>query len=99
MEDSINKENVPEDEWDILPCGHRICIEPEMAPDKTRGGLFVPISVKERHVNEAQVGTVTAIGPQAWKAFEDGTPWAEVGDRVACIKHAGVVLDIHLNTG
>ena len=43
-------------------------------------------------MNEGEVGHIMAIGPQAWKAFSDGTPWAAVGDRVLCIKHAGHAL-------
>jgi len=37
-------------------------------------------------------GTVVRIGVNAWKAFDDGTPWAHVGDKVVFRKYAGEVI-------
>lgn len=34
-------------------------------------------------------GTIVGIGETAWKAYDDGEPWAKVGDRVAFAMYGG----------
>lgn len=78
----------------LIPTGHHILVEVEIPDEKTKSGrLFLPISMRDRKMNEGLITKIVAVGPQAWKAFSDGTPWAKVGDRVLCIKHAGVALE------
>jgi co-chaperonin GroES (HSP10) len=74
------------------PAGHRVLVLADKQPDKI-GSLFVPDNAKERRVIENIFGEVVAIGPNAWKAFDDGTPWAKVGDRVAFAKYGGFNLE------
>lgn len=81
------------EETSLHPTGHHVVVKVEEASEKTAGGLYVPAQVREKRMNEGNVGTLISVGPQAWKAFADGSPWAKVGDRVLCIKHAGVALD------
>ena len=76
----------------LIPAGHRILVEVEKPDEKTASGLYIPIMSKDRKMNEGEIARLIAVGPQAWKAFSDGTPWAKVGDRVMCIKHAGTVV-------
>ena len=75
------------------PAGHRVLVRPDKQADRTPGGLFVPIETKERKMVENIFGTVVAIGPNAWKAFDGGNPWAKVGDRVTFAKYAGFVFE------
>jgi len=77
----------------LNPTGHHILVEVDRAKEKTTGGLYIPESAKERRKQEGTTGTLVAVGPQAWLAFADGKPWASVGDRVLCVKHAGVALE------
>lgn len=81
------------DSISLNPTGHHVVVKVEEASEKTAGGIIVPIQAREKRMNEGNVGTLIAVGPQAWKAFADGEPWAKVGDRVLCIKYAGVALD------
>jgi co-chaperonin GroES (HSP10) len=74
------------------PVGHRVLVLPDKQPDKI-GSLFVPDNAKERRVMENIFGEIIAVGPNAWKAFDDGKPWAKVGDRVAFAKYAGFNLE------
>jgi co-chaperonin GroES (HSP10) len=76
----------------ISPAGHRIMVEVEVPDEKTSSGLYIPTMSKDRKMNEGEISRLIAVGPQAWKAFADGSPWAKVGDRVLCIKHAGTVV-------
>lgn len=84
-------------ETHLNPTGHHIVVEVEKAKEKTSGGIYIPEQAKDRRQNEGQIGVLIAIGPQAWKAFADGEAWAKVGDRVLCIKHAGIALESNPN--
>lgn len=77
----------------IRPTGFRLLVRPDKVQERTEGGLFVPVDVKERKMAEQIFGTVVLIGPTAWKAFDDGQPWAKVGDRVAFAKYGGFAIE------
>lgn len=77
----------------LVPTGHHVVVKVEEASERTSGGIYVPQQVREKRMNEGHIGTLIAIGPQAWKAFADGSPWAKVGDRVLCVKYAGLTLE------
>jgi chaperonin GroES len=74
------------------PAGHRIIVRPDTSPDKI-GSVFVPTWVKDNRAFEIVQGTIVAVGPNAWKAFDDGRPWAKVGDRVMFAKYGGSIID------
>jgi co-chaperonin GroES (HSP10) len=73
----------------IQPAGHKCLVVPEEVEEKTQGGLYVPIATKERRQNEQVIGTLVEIGINCWKAFDDGVPWASVGDRVFYARNGG----------
>jgi co-chaperonin GroES (HSP10) len=70
-------------------------------PDPTEkkiGNIVIPDSVAEGRKYLKTVGTLVAIGEDAWKAFRqvdetgrliNGKPWAKVGDRVLYSKNSG----------
>jgi co-chaperonin GroES (HSP10) len=53
----------------------------------------VPQTTLERERYAQTFGTIVAIGPTAWKGFDDGAPWAKVGDRVSYAKYGGYLLE------
>lgn len=75
-----------------IPAGHRVLVKPDDPPDKI-GSLYVPNSVKASRAIENVKGTVVKIGITAWKAFDQGEPWAAIGDRVAFAKYGGFILE------
>lgn len=77
----------------IRPAGHRVLVKPDDVDEKTSGGLYLAVETKERKANEQIFGTLVAIGENAWKAFDDGKPWAKVGDRVTFAKYGGFSID------
>lgn len=78
----------------VSPAGHRVMVKPDITEEVSKGGIIIAHENKER-VDQAQVtGTVVAIGPTAWKDFTDGTPWANVGDKVLFAKFAGYAINI-----
>lgn len=78
----------------VVPAGHRVLVKPDPVEEVSKGGIIIQHSNKGR-VEEAQVtGTIVEVGPQAWKDFSDGTPWAKVGDRVLFAKFGGYPIEI-----
>lgn len=75
----------------IKPCGHRVLILPDEIPEQC-GSLVLPQIAREREQYAQIFGTVIDVGPTAWKAFDDGTPWAKIGDHVAISKYGGFII-------
>jgi len=78
----------------IQPAGHRVIVKPDPLEERSEGGIILSYGDDKKRHAEAQVrGTIIAVGPNAWKAFDDGTPWAAVGDRVYFAKYGGFVIE------
>ena len=70
----------------IQPLGDRVVIKPLEAEDKTKGGIVLPDTAKEK----PQEGKVVAVGKG--KVLEDGkvqSPEVKVGDKVLYGKYSG----------
>lgn len=77
----------------IEPVGHRVLVRPKKVEEKTAGGLYLPQQAQEAEQYATEEGELVAIGPQAWAAFDDGSPWANVGDVVTFARYAGKVVE------
>ena len=70
----------------IKPAGHRVLLKADPIKTETDSGII--LAVDERLERAAQTnGTLVQVGKDAWEDYN--SPWAEVGDRVSYIKHAG----------
>ncbi len=70
----------------IRPLADRVVIKPLPAEEKTKGGIFLPDTAKEKPV----VGEIVAVGPG--RKSDDGSIIAlevKVGDRVLYGKYSG----------
>jgi len=75
----------------LKPLADRVIIKPSPSDEKTKGGLFVPDTAKEKPV----IGEVVAVGPG--KITEDGkkiTPEVKVGDKVLYGKYSGTEVTV-----
>ncbi|RCK72068.1 MAG: Heat shock protein 60 family co-chaperone GroES [Ignavibacteriae bacterium] len=75
----------------IKPLADRLVIKPEVAEEKTKGGIILPDTAKEKPV----IGTVVAVGPG--KKTDDGKiiPMeVKVGDKVLYGKYSGTEVTI-----
>jgi chaperonin GroES len=75
----------------IKPLADRIVIKPSPADEKSRGGIILPDTAKEKPV----VGEVVAVGPG--KVTDDGKlvkPEVKVGDKVLYGKYSGTEVTI-----
>ncbi|MEX0932329.1 MAG: hypothetical protein WDZ61_00345 [Parcubacteria group bacterium] len=77
---------------ELLPCGFRVLIKPDPVLKKTKSGIVVSVDDKLYRA-ATTIGTIVEIGPTAWRAYDDGQPWAKVGDRVYYAKYAGKIID------
>ena len=74
----------------IKPAGHRVLVKPLKLEEKSRGGIL--LAHDERKEKAQIIGEVIAIGPTAWKAFDDGEPWCQVGDKVYFAQYGGYLI-------
>jgi co-chaperonin GroES (HSP10) len=73
----------------IEPVGHYVLVLPddvteedELLKRTKESKIYIPEDIVKKEQAASTKGTLVAIGPQAWKAFDDGSKWAEVGDKV-----------------
>ena len=75
---------------ELEPCGHHVIIRPRPVEQTTASGLILkPEVARDMERRATMVGTVVAVGRQAWAAFVDGVPWAKPGDTVIFSKYSG----------
>ncbi len=75
----------------VKPLADRVVIKPAQAEEKTKGGIILPDTAKEKPV----IGEVVAVGPG--KVTEDGKkvlPEVKVGDKVLYGKYSGTEVTI-----
>lgn len=74
----------------IKPAGHRVLVKPLPLDEKTKSGIIL---AHDERKEKAQIrGTVVAVGPNAWKAFDGGEPWASVGDEIWYAQYGGYLV-------
>jgi len=72
--------------------GHRVLIEPVLNENNGKTEWVFDLSNTKTYKAEiaaTERGRIVDIGPNAWKVYDDGKPWAKVGDIVIFAKHAG----------
>lgn len=80
----------------VTPCGHRVVVksdnvievDPVLAAAE-RAGIKLMKNAEDREQGAVSTGVLVAVGPNAWKAFDGGEPWAKPGDKVAFAQYAG----------
>jgi len=70
----------------IKPLADRIIVKAAEAEEKTKSGLFIPDTAKEK----PQKGTVMAAGP----GKKDEPTTVKVGDTVLCGKYSGTEISV-----
>lgn len=78
---------------ELKPCGFRVLLKPDPLTKQTKSGIFIATPDDRLYREATTIGTVLDIGPTAWKAYDDGQPWANIGDRVYFSKYAGKRID------
>lgn len=71
-----------------MPPAFRILVKTSKVEEKTQGGIILTDKLRERQEYSSGEGTVIAIGPTAFDAFEGGA-WCKVGDVVKFKSYSG----------
>jgi len=72
----------------LKPCGYRVLVRADLTEEVTAGGIVLAKVTIDADRFATTVGTLVAIGDQAWAGFGNGEQWAKVGDRVQYAKYA-----------
>lgn len=78
------------------PVGWRLAFLILQPPEKTSGGLELPVDVTEAYAHKSMQGIVVAIGETAYKdkeRFPEG-PWVNVGDRIIFKRYDAQVYEL-----
>ena len=87
----------------VKPCGHRVIVKPDKLHEvqaQSLGSKLKDIGFqietggdKKRIEGGVVTGILVSVGPNAWKGFDDGHPWAKEGDRVYFAKYGGYLIE------
>lgn len=83
----------------FVPIGYHLIVEPETVSEKTRGGLYVPETVREKEQKAGVVGKVLAVGSGCFDYDKTGTVKIDVGDEVVFARYGGMELPDVNNDG
>lgn len=75
----------------LKPLGDRVVVKPSEAEEKTKGGIIIPDTAKDR----PQEGEVVAVGPG--RILDNGqrvAPEVKVGDTVVYSKYGGTEIKV-----
>ena len=70
----------------MQPLAHRVLVQPDKAEEKTKGGILIPDTAREK----LHMGTVLAAG----KGKKDEPMMVKAGDRILYGKYSGIELII-----
>ena len=78
----------------ILPEGTKVLVKPDTAESVTKGGIFIPETVRDEQQLAITRGEIAAMGPSAEVYFGedengDGRRKGKVGDRIMFVRYAG----------
>lgn len=71
------------------PTAFHIIVKPDPLETKTAGGIVILEEIAKKERAAGVYGELIAVGETAWHGFDDGRPWAKVGDRVMFAKYSG----------
>jgi len=77
------------------PTAYHVLVEVTEAKDTIgkEGLILATVSTKDRNQASQETGILVSIGSSAWRAIDDGEPWAAVGDTVHFAKYEGKTLE------
>jgi len=79
----------------LEPTGFTLLIKADYEKDVDLGDgrkLYVEES-RRNGIAAVDTGILVAVGPTAWRSYDDGRAWANVGDRVAYAKYGGRIVE------
>lgn len=79
----------------LKPFGKNILVRVDECSKRTSGGVQLLDDFVERMTAGSTSGCIFYVGPEAFRTFDDGSPWVgdkpKVGDRICFEKYAGQI--------
>lgn len=79
----------------LKPLGANILLAVDTCSDVSAGGIRLPDDLAQRMTDCACTGVIFALGPEAFRLFDDGHRWTgeipQAGDRVVFEKFSGAI--------
>ncbi len=75
----------------LAPLGHAVLLKPYEVKERSKGGIIIPDTSRERDMLAEQRAVVIEIGPECWA--DERTPRCEAGDKVLFSKWAGYIAE------
>lgn len=79
----------------VVPYGRNILVKMDEVHGTTKGNVILIEDRVEQETAKTVTGCIFAIGPTAFRRFDDGTKWEgtrpEIGDRIYILPYAGEV--------
>lgn len=77
----------------IEPTGHHVIVKPDPVEKFSKGGIVIGLDNQhDRELAATTTGILVSIGMNAWQAYDDGKPWAKIGDRVYFTRHVSKII-------
>ncbi len=76
----------------LEPLGFRVMIKPLDVDEISDGGIILVDETRDAERRTTQIGYIVSVGSTAWAAYDDGKPWAAVGDKVVYVKYGGKLI-------
>lgn len=73
----------------IRATGYKVIVKADPVEETTESGIQIVRENPDLEKSKQDTGVLVHIGSQAWQDFGDGSPWAEVGDRVVFARYGG----------
>src|SRR6185295_7461098 len=78
----------------ITPHEFKVLVRPDKVEEKTKGGIIIPETERDREQHAATQGTLIAMSPLAWTFAEwpKGAKTPEIGDHVIFPRYVGFMV-------
>lgn len=71
------------------PCGHRVLVKLRPPEELSKGTIYIPKDIQDRHHKGVDAAYVVKVGVNAFKGFDDGQAWCKEGDLVGLRQYSG----------
>lgn len=71
------------------PTAYHLLVKIRTLPTKSVHGIILIDKAIARDQASQETGILVDVGCSAWKAIDDGTPWAKIGDVVHFARYEG----------
>lgn len=77
----------------LRPFGRNVIVKMDVLAEGSSGGILYTDAIRSKHDVGSTTGCIVGLGPEAFRRYEDMSPWIGdkpvVGDRVVAVQYSG----------